>query len=126
MHKLAASVGSGAGWYDELDMRVVIDNQAVRNMAEKFIGGDAAVPRGCGFGRWARMRDAIRQSSGIQTAWIPSHGKRMESWKPPEDWPLSAQYWRLLSDEADEAATRAIVDRKKWLERSSDGGRNKS
>ena len=38
--------------------------------------------------------------------WVPSHGKLMTSWSPPDD--QDAEHWRLIDKHADEACTRML------------------
>ena len=59
----------------------------------------------------ARVTNALENNGklaetipGLRTAWIPSHDKKLDSWKPPEG--HDDKLWRKLNDDADLQVTK--------------------
>ena len=73
---------------------IFIDDMAVVNSTKAAIrtGG---LPKNAA-GIWAEVRELARRVPGLEIHWVPSHGKKKASWRPPDR--IEASLARLLSD----------------------------
>jgi len=70
---------------------------------------------GCCPGLWFKVQQLIDKTLGLRFGWVPSHGKRMESWKPPDG--HCADEWRRLNDAADLAV--GVTRDQRWIEEAA-------
>ena len=51
---------------------------------------------------WAKVQTMIGEMPGLNFGWVPSHGKKQDTWEAPEG--HETEEWRRLNEMADEAA----------------------
>ena len=81
---------------------IVCDNLAVVRRAQARLKGRQRVERFAPT-LWSRFDAAARRLKELEVWWVPSHGKYMDSWSPPEG--ASGEEWRALNNSADEEAS---------------------
>ncbi len=82
-------------------MIIFIDNLAVVNSTKAEIRSGGLPKNAAGI--WAEVRELARRVPGLEIHWIPSHGKKKASWRPPDG--IDGSLARFLNDKADKEAT---------------------
>ena len=89
----------------EGDMCLLVDNKAAQTELQAWIEGAREVlgnmPR-----TWRRIREAVQNTPGLRSAWLPSHDKVKEGWQPPQGW--TEEECRALNKKADEECTAGL------------------
>ena len=93
---------------------IIIDNYAVMDEADRRRRGFKKMS-GCCPGLWFEVQQLIDRTLGLRFGWVPSHGKKMESWKPPDG--HCADEWRRLNDAADLAV--GVTRDLRWFEETA-------
>ena len=93
---------------------IIIDNYAVMDEADRRRRGFKKLS-GCCPGLWFKVQQLIDKTLGLRFGWVPSHGKKMESWKPPDG--HCADEWRRLNDAADLAV--GVTRDQRWIEEAA-------
>ena len=69
----------------------LIDNKSVYSDIKRLMEGSLTVPA-CGALKWERSRDHLTREFEIY--WIPSHGKKQDTWKPP----VPCEHWMNIGE----------------------------
>jgi hypothetical protein len=80
---------------------IIIDNWAVCGEARLWQGVGRVKLGNCPR-IWAKVQTMIEEMPGLNFGWVPSHGKKQDTWEAPEG--HETEEWRRLNEMADEAA----------------------